>query len=288
MSGAVWLIIPTYKERDNIAPLVARIDSALHRRDYRILLVDDDSNDGTAELVGTLSLKYPIDILVRKDKRGLASAVVDGLAKVTGETVVVMDADLQHPPEVLSDLLKKMDDGADIAIASRYVPGGGCQGWGLARRINSKAAIFIAHLLLPSTRRIKDPMSGFFAFRRRAIAGADLKPIGYKVMLEMLVQDEPLRANYMMIPATLPDTLSIEHIHLAQLPTDWRNLPARAELQTLGSDWARLCNSAVLAVPSVVIPAEINYLLNPAHPAFAEIEIGIAQPFITDLRLIKK
>lgn len=106
-------------------------------------------------------------------------------------------------------------------------------------------------------------------------------------MLEMLVQDEPLRANYMMIPATLPDTLAIEHIDAARLPADWRDHPARETLQAMGSEWARQKYSAVLAVPSAVIPAETNYLLNPAHPAFAEIEIGEAQLFITDLRLIK-
>jgi RES domain-containing protein len=107
-------------------------------------------------------------------------------------------------------------------------------------------------------------------------------------MLEMLVQDEPLRANYMMIPATLPDTMAIEHIETARLPADWRDPVAREQLQAMGSKWAKLKNSAVLAVPSAVIPAETNYLLNPVHPAFAEIEIGVAQPFITDLRLIKK
>lgn len=107
-------------------------------------------------------------------------------------------------------------------------------------------------------------------------------------MLEMLVQDEPLRANYMMIPATLPDTLIIEHVDANQLPADWRDPANRQQLQTIGSDWATQCNSPVLAVPSAVIPAETNYLINPAHPAFVEIGIGIAQPFITDLRLIKR
>lgn len=107
-------------------------------------------------------------------------------------------------------------------------------------------------------------------------------------MLEMLVQDDPLRAHYMMIPATLPDTLVIERIDASRLPADWRALPAPESLQAMGSEWARLKNSAVLAVPSAVIPAETNYLLNPAHPTFAEIEIGEAQPFITDLRLIKR
>jgi RES domain-containing protein len=107
-------------------------------------------------------------------------------------------------------------------------------------------------------------------------------------MLEMLVQDEPLRANYMMIPVSLPDTLIIEHVDANQLPADWRDPATRQQLQTIGSDWATQRNSPVLAVPSAVIPAETNYLINPAHPAFVEIGIGIAQPFITDLRLIKR
>ncbi len=188
MDKTVTLVIPTYKERDNITPLVERIHQALPNYNYRILFVDDNSGDGTAELVAALSAKYPVNILVRKNKRGLASAVVDGIRESRGEVIVVMDADLQHPPEILPDLLKKIDAGADMAIASRYVPGGSCEGWGLARRINSKGAIFLAHLLLPPTRRIKDPMSGFFAFARQAIAGAELKPAGYKIILEVLMQ----------------------------------------------------------------------------------------------------
>ena len=104
-------------------------------------------------------------------------------------------------------------------------------------------------------------------------------------VLEMLVQDDPLRARYIMIPATLPRNLKIERVTADQLPADWRKLSARAQLQTIGSDWARSRSSAVLAVPSSVIPAETNYLLNPLHPSFARIEIGEPQDFITDLRL---
>ena len=187
MENTISLIIPTYNERANIAPLVERIHQALSGHDYRLLFIDDDSQDGTAELARSLSPKYPVSVIVRKDKRGLASAVVDGLKHATGETIAVMDADLQHPPEVIHGLLQAINDGADMAIASRYVTGGGCQGWGLARRLISRTAIFIAHLLLPPTRHIKDPVSGFFMFRRRAIDGADLKPTGYKILLEMLV-----------------------------------------------------------------------------------------------------
>lgn len=190
MDRTISLIIPTYNERDNIIPLVERIHHALSNYNYRILFVDDDSSDGTAELATGLSQKYPVNVIVRKDKRGLASAVVDGIKHVTGDIVGVMDADLQHPPEVIPDLLKEIEDGADIVIASRYVKGGAYQGLGLVRKIISKGAISLAHLLLPSTRQIKDPMAGFFVFARQVIAGADLKPTGYKILLEILVQGE--------------------------------------------------------------------------------------------------
>jgi len=102
----------------------------------------------------------------------------------------VMDADLQHPPEVIPELLKEIQNGADIAIASRYVKGGSWQHPSLIRRAISKGAILIAHLLLPSTRQVADPMSGFFLFRREVVAGASLKPTGYKILLEILIEGE--------------------------------------------------------------------------------------------------
>ena len=191
MSKALSLVIPAFQERDNIAPLVQRLGQALAGVDYEILFVDDDSRDGTEELVAELSARYPVRVVVRKDKRGLASAVVDGFGLVDGSTIGVMDADLQHPPEVVPTLLEAINSGADMAIGSRYVKGGGCEGWGLVRRIMSKGAGFLAHLLLPSTRGIADPMSGFFMLRPEVIAGADLRPTGYKILLEILVAGNP-------------------------------------------------------------------------------------------------
>jgi dolichol-phosphate mannosyltransferase len=190
MSRAISIIIPTYNEKDNIIPLVERINQALSNYDYEILFVDDGSRDGTAELAVALSPKYPVKVMVRQNKRGLASAVVDGLKQTTGQIVGVMDADLQHPPEVIPDLLQAIKDGADIAVASRYIKGGGCQGWGLTRRIISKGAIVLAHLFLPSTRRVRDPMSGFFMFNRQVVAHADLRPTGFKILLEILMEGE--------------------------------------------------------------------------------------------------
>jgi len=182
------IIIPTYNERDNIVALVERIDHALASHDYEVVFIDDNSTDGTAELVRSLSSRYPVEVIVRQNKRGLASAVVDGIGYASGQFVGVMDADLQHPPEVILDLLREMKGGADIAIASRYVEGGGCQGWGLVRRIISKGAIVLAHLFLPATRLVKDPMSGFFMFQRQVVAQAHLEPTGFKILLEILME----------------------------------------------------------------------------------------------------
>ncbi len=106
--------------------------------------------------------------------------------------------------------------------------------------------------------------------------------------LEMLVQDEPLRARYVMIPVGLPKNLKIERVTVEGLPEDWRDLAARDQTQAIGMAWAKRKSSAVLAVPSAVIPAEINYLLNPLHPSFSKIEIGEPQAFITDLRLVRR
>lgn len=106
-------------------------------------------------------------------------------------------------------------------------------------------------------------------------------------MLEMLVQDEPLRARYVMIEVRLPKAVTIDRIKIEELPSDWRDIAAREKLQAIGTAWARKGGSAVLAVPSAVIPAETNYLLNPLHPDFRRIKIGKPRKFETDLRLIR-
>jgi len=104
-------------------------------------------------------------------------------------------------------------------------------------------------------------------------------------MMELLVQDQPLRARYLTIPAEIPAELTIERVDIARLPADWRHPAALEALRTIGSDWAAGLRTAVLAVPSAVVPAEINYLLNPRHPHFAKIVIGESQELVTDLRL---
>jgi dolichol-phosphate mannosyltransferase len=181
------VIIPTYNERENILPLVERLSRTLANYHYEIIFVDDNSKDGTVDVISDLSAKYPVKVLVRKSERGLATAVLHGLKFATGNIIGVMDADLQHPPEINAALLQAIEKGADMAVASRYVPGGAVPNWGLARRIISKGALTLAHLFLPSSRKVKDPMSGFFMFRGEKLAGLEFKPIGFKILLEMLV-----------------------------------------------------------------------------------------------------
>ena len=185
------IVIPTYNESENISPLVEALYDSLGGYPYDILFIDDDSPDGTAERIRDLAGSRPVSVEVRTDKKGLASAVVDGFSLARGELVAVMDADLQHPPEVISRLLEAANRGADLVIASRYIPGGSVGNWSWLRRFISAGAGWLAHLLLPRTRSIKDPMSGCFMFRRRLLEGVELSPVGYKILLEMLCLTQP-------------------------------------------------------------------------------------------------
>jgi RES domain-containing protein len=106
-------------------------------------------------------------------------------------------------------------------------------------------------------------------------------------MLEMLVQDQPLRARYVAIPANIPSGLEVERLDMERLPSDWRDPATLAALRTIGGEWAVGLSTAVLAVPSAVIPGETNYLLNPKHPDFAQIALGAPQILVTDRRLIR-
>jgi len=182
------IIIPTYNERDNIPKLLARIHSALHTIDYEVIIVDDDSPDRTWEVAEKLSSIYPVRVLRRINKRGLGSAVVDGFKIARGKVLGVMDADLQHPPEKILELLSAIENGADIAIASRYVEGGEIENWGLRRKIISKGATTLVHILIPTFKQIKDPLSGFFLVRRGVVEGIELNPHGFKILLEILAK----------------------------------------------------------------------------------------------------
>ena len=180
------LILPTYNEALNLPELFERLTTVL-TMPHEIIVVDDDSPDHTWEIAERLSSQYPaIKVLRRVGRRGLSSAVTEGFALSGGDVLMVMDADLQHDPHLILRLYEAVIGGADLAVASRYIEGGGVGDWVTGRRLLSKAATFLA-ASLPAV-HVSDPMSGFFAVSRRAytLIAARLRPTGFKILLEVL------------------------------------------------------------------------------------------------------
>jgi len=184
MQKIISVIVPTYNERDNIKSLIERIGKSLSHDNYEILVIDDNSPDGTAGVAESMSEDYPVRIIRRPGKSGLASAVVEGIENSEGNIVGVIDADLQHPPELAAKLAGAIIEGNDIAVASRYVQGGGIDNWSLFRKIASKGAILLARPLT----NVHDPASGYFFLNKEVVMGIDFKPAGFKILLEILVK----------------------------------------------------------------------------------------------------
>lgn len=199
------VVLPTRNEAANLPLLLDRLDATLGDTPYEVCVVDD-SDDETPVVLERLAAERPgrLRVLARRDEErrgGLSTAVVAGLRLATGEWVAVMDADLQHPPETLADMLAAAEAGADIVVASRYVSGGSSSGLdGIVRRVVSRAATLVARALFREARRSRDPLSGFFLCRRRLVDGVEFRPVGFKILLELLVllpevqvRDVPLR-----------------------------------------------------------------------------------------------
>ncbi len=257
----ISVIIPTYNEAAVIEETLRRAAAALCSagEDFELIVVDDAGSDGTAELAEALAGEIPVRVLRRPGRLGLATAVLDGWATARGDVLGVIDADLQHPPEVLADLAKAIrNGGADLAIGSRYVPGGGTSDWTWVRRLISRTATHMAATVLPLTlASVGDPMSGVFFVRRSALEGARLNPLGYKILLEVLA-----KANYQRL-AEVPYVFQerergasklgakqyIEYLlHLAKLAT--------ATGQLLG--WVRY---AIVGLTGALIDVGLFYVL---------------------------
>lgn len=184
----ISIIIPTYNERGNLEELLRRIDSSIRRiSDYEVIIVDDNSPDDTASLAISLSKQFPVRVILRSRKSGLSSAVIDGFRAAKGELLCVMDADLQHPPELLPEMIRRARE-HDIVIASRYVRGGSVEDWGFFRKLISKGSIALARLLIPRVRGIMDTSSGYFLVRKDCLNLDELNPRGFKILLEVLVK----------------------------------------------------------------------------------------------------
>jgi dolichol-phosphate mannosyltransferase len=184
------LVVPTYNERERLPELVRGVFDAYRDSgvDGELVIVDDNSPDGTGRVADDLALRYPIRVVHRAGKLGLGTAVVAGFAAATAEIVGVIDADLSHPPELVPRLLRVMqDEGADLVIGSRYVPGGGTSNWELSRVLMSKFACLLARGLTP----VRDATSGLFLMRRDRACGVTISAGGFKICLELLIRSEP-------------------------------------------------------------------------------------------------
>ena len=184
------VVVPAFREAENLPRLIPQVAAALNSHDWlwEIIVVDDNSPDGTAKVLADLAAQWPqFRYLIRTGERGLSSAVLAGMALAQYPYILVMDADLSHPPESIPSLIDPLvEDRADFTIGSRYVAGGRTEDWGRFRWVNSAVATILSR---PFARGIRDPMAGFFALPRQLYLAADwLNPIGYKIGLELIVK----------------------------------------------------------------------------------------------------
>jgi dolichol-phosphate mannosyltransferase len=185
------LAVPTLNEEGNIERLLTRVRSALDSipMQYEIIVVDDASTDGTTEIVRRIAtVDHRVRLLERRGEKGLAGAVIHAWNHCDADLLGVIDADLQHPPELLPSLIAAIEDGHDIAIGSRYAAKDGVQGWNPLRVAISRASTWATFPLQRKRVRVKDPMSGFFVVRRSAIDGLTFESKGFKLLLEILVR----------------------------------------------------------------------------------------------------
>jgi dolichol-phosphate mannosyltransferase len=187
------LVVPTRDERKNLVELIELLKPVIASQvgnSYEIIVVDDNSPDGTWQLAADLAAADSHVVALRRmDERGLATAVVRGWQVARGNLLGVIDADLQHPPEVTARLIAAMQEGADLAVASREAEGGGTSDWSFLRLLISRGSRALGKMLLPGVLgSVSDPMTGFFVIRRTAIQNVVLAPCGYKILVELLVR----------------------------------------------------------------------------------------------------
>ncbi len=189
-AAALSIVVPTYNERDRLADLVEAVFAAYAAAevDGELVIVDDNSPDGTGRLADDLARRHRIVVLHRAGKLGLGTAVIEGFAAATAPVVGVIDADLSHPPALLPKMLAVMRaTGADVVVGSRYIPGGGTRNWERSRLLMSRLACVMARGLTP----IRDATSGYFLIRRELAQGVRISAGGFKICLELLVRSRP-------------------------------------------------------------------------------------------------
>ena len=194
---ALSVVVPTRNESGNVVALRDQLARTLAEVDYEVVVVDDSDDGETRRLLRAACVADPRWRVIERpaeEQTGLGTAVVAGIAAARGDAICVMDGDLQHPPEIIPKLLAKIQTGADLAVASRYMKGGSRAGLaGPSRLWVSRACTWLAHLIFPETQRTSDPLTGFFCCKRRHVSGLELRPMGFKILLELLVCTPRLR-----------------------------------------------------------------------------------------------
>jgi dolichol-phosphate mannosyltransferase len=201
--------LPTYNEHENLPRMIGALASVLRDGD-RVLIIDDNSPDGTGELADRLAEAHAfVDVLHRESKEGLGRAYVAGFQRVLesdAELVLEMDCDFSHDPKDVPRLVEAAESGADLVLGSRYVPGGGTRNWGLVRRLISRGGSLYTAFFLHMG--VKDPTGGFKCFRRAALEQLDLKaitPRGYAFQIETTWRVKQLGLHVVEIPITFAD-----------------------------------------------------------------------------------
>jgi dolichol-phosphate mannosyltransferase len=187
---ALALVVPTYNERDRLPDLVRAVLAAYDAGgiDGELVIVDDNSPDGTGAVADELAKQFPVQVVHRAGKLGLGTAVVEGFRAANAEIVGVIDADLSHPPDLVPRMLSVLHaEKADMVIGSRYVPGGGTSNWETSRVMMSKFACLLARGLTP----VRDATSGFFLMHRDRARDVRISAGGFKICLELLIRSDP-------------------------------------------------------------------------------------------------
>lgn len=183
----ISIVVPCYNEAESLPLLADKVFEVLKKNniDGELIVVDDNSPDGTGDIAEKLKEKYNIKVVHREGKAGLSSAVVAGFKVASGDIFGVMDADLSHDPEIIPRLVKPLEENkAQVSIGSRHVKGGGSENWPLIRRFISKTAIIMGRIVTD----VRDVTSGYFFLRKEVIDGVDINPIGFKIGLEIFVK----------------------------------------------------------------------------------------------------
>jgi dolichol-phosphate mannosyltransferase len=279
------LVVPTFNESENIENIVSILSALLDEAigsNYELIIVDDNSPDGTWQRAQALMSHYPhLKVMRREHERGLSTAVIRGWQAARGQVLGVIDGDMQHPPESLLQLLTAIQQGADLAVASRHVEGGGVSNWSATRRFLSRGAQMLGLMILPNVvGRVSDPMSGYFLVRRSSIAGVYLSPVGYKILLEVLGRgnvDRVAEVGYVFQERLEGESKVtwkqyVDYItHLLKLRSRGRIGRLRQKLQFPLARFIRFC---IVGFSGVLIDMAVFYLLR------VNLGLGIARSTI--------